>query len=684
MNRKNLFIALSAFILLALGTQKSFTQCYELIWSEEFNYTGFPDSKTWNMEVGDNDGANNEKQWYTQNDSDNCYVDSGRMVIRALKESMGGQAYTSARINTRGKVDFSYGKVEARLKLPYGQGIWPAFWMLGASFGQVGWPKCGEFDIMEMIGGIDPRDRTTYGTNHWANASGAHAYKGGSKTLPAGNKFADDYHLFSYTWDKTKAVWYLDGVQFYTMNITAADMTEFHQNYFIILNLAVGGDWPGYPNATTVFPQKFEVDYVRVYQLLNKDTIEGKDSVLTKEKSLSYSITPVEGREYSWTVPAGVSLVSKPDSNAVLVDWGCEGGDIVCNVTTSCSSEYVFTKKVQVAAPVIQGPLFFGQAAGNLFFFVPEMTETEYLWEIPEGGSFIAGDTSSATEVSWGADPGIVQLQISNSCGTSDISKKIFKYAKYPYPDPESPFIVPGIINSTDYDYGGQGIAYYDNSTGNQGTGPRKDERVDTEYQSLFPNVGWITTGEWLEYTIKVPETGYYRIELKVATQNTTNFGPVRVLVNGEKRVNDIALTSTGSWTNFVSVSQRLLLLNASDTVLRIHAVNGGFNLGPITLSPDNTVSVEKFASAEGSIHLYPNPVNDILHIFLSLKKSGDVQLRIMNISGKTLSESILKSMPAGEQNMSFSDGIKVLGHGLYILEVSTPDEIFYLKFLKD
>ncbi len=683
-NRKNQFLAFPALILLVFfGTLKSYSQCYELVWAEEFDYTGFPDPTIWNMEIGNNNGANSERQYYTRNDTDNCWVDSGRMVITAIKENFGGQAYTSARINTKGKAEFMYGKVEARLKLPYGQGIWPAFWMLGANIDQVSWPRCGEIDIMEMIGGVDPRDRTSYGTNHWADVNGNHAQYGGSKRLTSG-RFADDFHIFSMEWNSQKTNWFLDGVQFATMNITPSALSEFHQKYFIILNLAVGGTWPGYPDATTIFPQKFEVDYVRVYKLAENEIIEGKDSVIAKEKNLSFSLPVAEGRQFLWSVPEGASLLTRADSNAVVVDWGCAAGELLCNITTSCTTSIVKSKNIGLAHPRIEGPTFYDQSAGNLFFFVPVINETDYLWNVPEGASFIAGDTSNMAEVVWGTGSGMVNLQITNSCGTSSISKKIYKYGQYPYPDLESPFVIPGTINSTDYDYGGEGVAYHDVDASNQGTGPREDERVDTENQPLFPNVGWISTGEWLEYTIKVPVSGYYRIEMKVASQNTSNPGPIRVLINGESRINDIAVPSTGAWTTFLTVSERLLYFNTTDTVLRIEAVKGGFNLGPVKIIVDNTVSQKDLFAGSGQIVLYPNPVKDVMIVHLKMKTRGDVKTKITDISGKQVSSGISKSVGAGEQKIIMSEYITSLHPGMYLIEINTTDQKYFSKFIKE
>jgi len=683
MNCKTSFFSLVFLFLLTLGAQNSFSQCYELVWADEFDSTGFPDPTKWTFETGNNNGANSEWQYYKSKDSSNCWIENGTLVITALKEDYSAQHYTSTRINTKGKAEFTYGKIEARMKLPYGQGIWPAFWTLGGNISQVSWPACGEIDIMELIGGSGTRDRTTYGTPHWADINGNHGMYGGSKTIET--KFCADFHIFSVEWTATSIRWFLDGVQFHVMTSSGAQFTEFQLNHFIILNLAVGGTWPGYPDATTVFPQKFEIDYVRVYQQLNKEKMSGKDSVFTKEKNLSYRFIPVEGRQYLWTVPNGVTLLTPADSNAVIVDWGCTAGDITCTVTTSCATTYTYTKNVKIATPTISGPIFYNKTAGNLFFSVPDMNETTYLWNIPADASLVSGNTGDSAIVAWGTTNGIVNLEYSNSCGTSYISKKVYKYGQYPYPDMDSPFLIPGTINSTSYDFGGEGVAYHDNDVSNQGTtGIREDERVDIEMQALFPSVGWITTGEWLEYTMKVTTPGYYKIEMKVASAGTSGIGPIRVMVNGQARVADIPVVATGSWTTFVKVSQRLLYLDVSDTILKIFAVKGNFNLGPITLSVDNTVGIEELTSDKTKFDMFPNPVNDVLNISLSLPKPSNIKINILDISGKQINSVNINCDRNGNQKITLSDNIKTLNSGMYFIEIITNDQKYFSKFLKN
>jgi len=234
-----------------------------LVWSDEFNYIGLPDPDKWNMQTGGNGFGNNELQYYTDTEN-NAMVDNGVLTITAREESVGGKDYTSARINTEDKFDFKYGRIEARIKLPYGQGLWPAFWLLGSNVNTVSWPACGEIDIVELVGGtVSGGDNTCHSTLHWDD--NGHAEYGESYELEFG-KFADDFHIFSVEWDSEVIRSYVDGIEYFVVDITPEGLSEFHENFFILLNVAVGGNWPGSPNAETNFPQTMEVDYVRVFQ----------------------------------------------------------------------------------------------------------------------------------------------------------------------------------------------------------------------------------------------------------------------------------------------------------------------------------------------------------------------------------------------------------------------------------
>lgn len=236
---------------------------YTLVWNDEFN--GSSIHSDWVFEVGDGcpnlcGWGNNELQYYR---TQNAWVSEDVLTIEARKENFGGRNYTSARMKTQGKKSFRYGRIDIRALLPKGQGMWPALWMLGNDITSVGWPKCGEIDIMEMIGG-QGRERQVHGTLHWDNGGG-HASYGQGYTLQTGTFFSA-YHVFTLVWTETTMKWYVDDQIFNTVDISEPSMSEFHQPFFFILNVAVGGNWPGSPDATTVFPQQMKVDYIRVFR----------------------------------------------------------------------------------------------------------------------------------------------------------------------------------------------------------------------------------------------------------------------------------------------------------------------------------------------------------------------------------------------------------------------------------
>jgi beta-glucanase (GH16 family) len=243
-----------------------------LVWSDEFNGPAgqAPDPAKWTLEVGGSGWGNNELQYYTRNTSNAAMNGAGSLVITARRENPGNFQchyglcqYTSARMITSGKFAQAYGRFEARMRIPRGQGIWPAFWMLGNNIGQVGWPASGELDIMENIG---REPSTVHGTLHGPGYSGGSAV-GAGYTLPGGQAFADAFHVFAVEWSPSSISWFVDGTRYQTR--TAADLRGnpwvFDHPFFFIMNIAVGGFWPGNPDGTTQFPQTLTVDYVRAY-----------------------------------------------------------------------------------------------------------------------------------------------------------------------------------------------------------------------------------------------------------------------------------------------------------------------------------------------------------------------------------------------------------------------------------
>jgi beta-glucanase (GH16 family) len=254
----------------ALGGRRA-TSHWTLTWSDEFNTLDIstPDPKKWTYDLGGDGWGNHELESYTAR-PENAKIVGGNLVITARQDQYTGadgitQPYTSARLKTQGLFAQAYGRFEARIKIPRGQGIWPAFWLLGYNIDKVDWPKCGEIDIMENIGrepGIN------HGSLHGPSTAFNTSDLTGTTVLPIGRSLSDDFHLYAIEWEPDVVRFYLDSDNYATFSREqwpAGGHWVFDHPFFIILNVAVGGDWPKNPDATSQFPQQMLVDYVRVY-----------------------------------------------------------------------------------------------------------------------------------------------------------------------------------------------------------------------------------------------------------------------------------------------------------------------------------------------------------------------------------------------------------------------------------
>lgn len=243
-----------------------------LIWSDEFNGPNgsMPDPAKWNVVVDGSGFGNRELEYYTDR-TRNVHEADGNLVITARKENHAGKdgvphLYTSGRIETAGRFQMQYGRIEARIKLPKGQGIWPAFWMLGSDFKSAPWPDCGEIDIMENVG-FEPSK--IHGSLHGPGYSGGNPLSG-VYALPNQARLSDDYHLFALEWEPKEIRFYIDDHLYETQtpsDVPPGKKWVFDHPFFIVLNVAVGGYWPGDPDQTTQFPATMHVDYVRVYRM---------------------------------------------------------------------------------------------------------------------------------------------------------------------------------------------------------------------------------------------------------------------------------------------------------------------------------------------------------------------------------------------------------------------------------
>ncbi|MBN1410900.1 MAG: glycoside hydrolase family 16 protein [Spirochaetales bacterium] len=245
---------------------------WQLVFSDEFNDKEL-NTEYWSYQTGTGTDAypfidgwgNKELQYYMEK---NVTIADGNLVITAMDDGHGSKKYTSGRITTASKVSIKFGKIEARVKFPSGKGLWAAVWMLGNNLPDVKWPACGEIDICEMVGGEGRGDATVYGTAHWSGENDKYSSAQGSLTIKGGI-LADDFHLVTFLWDVDKMQWFLDGDLFHEVPINSYYLSAFQKGFYLLINLAVGGTWPGTPDDSTAFPQSLYVDYVKVYRDVN-------------------------------------------------------------------------------------------------------------------------------------------------------------------------------------------------------------------------------------------------------------------------------------------------------------------------------------------------------------------------------------------------------------------------------
>lgn len=256
---KTMFI----FLLISCSLMSK-SQYNKLVWSDEFNYKGLPDSTKWSYETGNSGWGNNELEYYTSNRMENARVEDGHLIIEARKEQYKGANYTSARILSKNKGDWKYGRIEVKAKIPYGKGMWPAIWMLPTTWVYGGWPHSGEIDIMENVGYMPDSVFGSIHTGAFNHVIGTQRTKGYFL-----NDLKEAYHIYAIEWTIDKVDFFIDGHMYHEFrnDQQGSEHWPFDQKFHLLLNVAIGGNWGGkYGVDDAIFPQKMEIDYVRVYQ----------------------------------------------------------------------------------------------------------------------------------------------------------------------------------------------------------------------------------------------------------------------------------------------------------------------------------------------------------------------------------------------------------------------------------
>jgi beta-glucanase (GH16 family) len=506
-----------------LAAHASLAADWQLVWQDEFEGSIGPD---WVFEIGNGAGGwgNNELQYYRR---ENATVENGNLVITAKREDFGGFKYTSSRMKTQGRQSFKFGRIEARIKLPLGDGLWPAFWSLGSNITQVGWPSSGEIDIMEHVN----TEALVHGTVHWSAPDGSYASYGGNvATTP------DQYHVYSIEWAPNFIRWYLDGVQFHVIDITdgVGGTAEFQNDFFLLLNMAVGGNWPGFTIDEGKLPAKMYVDYVRVYQkpgnesgLLNSWALDGSAKVIRHDGPvvrLNKRVKPYQ--DGNWLIIPGLagvghSLQSENQPGHFLRE---KDGALVLEANDGSAA-------FKDAATFHKRPGFINEWANS---FESRSRPGHYI-RLKEGQLRVAkanGDAARAN-ATFNAGPPLF--------GAVDLT-----------------------VEGEAYAFASEGLVIEPCSEGGQ-------------------NLASIDVGDWMAYLVTLPGSGSYTVEYRVAS---TVDGTVLQLERGGGApvYGTVAVPNTGGGQNWVTVSHEVNL-GAGEQYLGLKPIQGSLSLNWIRIT---------------------------------------------------------------------------------------------------
>lgn len=582
--------------LLCAGSVAPAHATYSLVWADEFNGTELS-ATDWNYDVGTGcpnlcGWGNNELEYYR---SQNVAVTGGNLVITAKAESFGGSGFTSGKITTYGKRYFQYGRVEMRAKLPTGGGMWPAFWMMPESNVYGGWASSGEIDIMEAANGT----ASVGGTIHYGGIYPSNASSGGSYSIGGAN-FANAFHVYAVEWTPDTLRWSVDGAtyftstsaQWYSAGAPGNPRAPFDQPFYILLNLAVGGNYTGCTSAscvTAALPQQYLVDYVRVYA----DIVNAPPSV---------SITSPAGG----VVPAG-------------------------NVTIDATASD--TDGTIAKVEFYNGYSLLGEDAVAPYSFT---------WNSVANGCYDVN--VRAIDNQGGVATSHVDLTVGTGCGQA------------PYLG--APFALPARVQAEAYDAGGEGVAYHDVDAANSGGQYRPGEGVDLETCTDAGggyDLGWIRPSEYVEYTVNVPVSGSYPINVRVASQSAG--GTFRLECDGQVATGNIAVPVTGGWQTWTTVSTAATL-TAGTRVMRFVPMGGEFNVNYFDFVSAPAAVLPERGPAHDLLHAaYPNPFNRTMAIRYDLRARTSVHLAIFDVRGRRVKTLVTGTMMDAGSHETVWDG---------------------------
>lgn len=613
----NIFLII---IVIACTTELN-AQKWQQVWSDEFNYTGMPDSKKWSFEDWAPGTVNNELQRYVPNRKENCRVEDGNLIIEARKDSYAGSEYSSARIHSSKKAFWTYGRIEARMKLPGGKGTWSAFWMMPENIKKYGWntdlnnywPNSGEIDIMEYVG------------YDFGNVVGSVHSKSNNfifdNQLTKITNIPDaetSFHVYAVEWFADRIDFFVDDMKYFTIinNGTGWTTYPFDHDFHIIFNLAVGGVWGGKEGVdASIWPKKLEVDYVRVY----KDTCR---STKIPAKIEAEDYCKMKGVETEACKEGGKNVSS------------LEAGEWL-NYLITVPKEGIYKVSYRVASSVDGGKLKIDKGAGAISLNTIDIPNT--------------GDLQN-----WSTISNTVTLPAGTYYIGLLAEKAVFN------------------INWIDFSWSDSQPSF-NTKIEAESFSAMKNVLIDASSDGIKSVVCKDTN--WIRYNVNLPRTGTYTLTYRVASNNPN--GKI-ILSQNENDITFTDVPNTGGLQSWTSISQDVYL-NSGEQLLVLYIQKGDFNIDWWSLEYGGNISpvlrtVNK--NEPNMISVFHNPANNLLHIHLPIDYTN-TRLAIMDLRGRT----VMKMSSYGQKDIEFNTNH--IKSGYYILKVTNGQKSNILKFVK-